>query len=209
VGNTTSSNAGSIRFNGTHFQGYDGTDWKYLDSTTGGSASKWTASGTSIYNNNTGSIGIGLGVEETPVGKVDARTSSEVVTIRSENSMNNGIGIAGHANTGATAIGTFGTSSNGKGIYGETGNGYAGYFIAHAGTGKGVVVAGGKSGFGTTSPSEMVDVNGAVRVGNTTSSNAGSIRFDGTHFQGYDGTDWKYLDSTTGGSASQMDNFRN
>ncbi len=59
----------------------------------------------------------------------------------------------------------------------------------------------GYIGIGTTNPTEVLDVNGAVRVGNTTNTNAGAIRWDGSNFQGYDGSNWKPLDvqSTSGG----------
>ncbi|RLD52403.1 MAG: hypothetical protein DRI94_03275 [Bacteroidetes bacterium] len=59
----------------------------------------------------------------------------------------------------------------------------------------------GYMGIGRTNPTEVLDVNGAVRVGNTTNTNAGAIRWDGSSFQGYDGSNWKLLDvqTTTGG----------
>ncbi len=56
-------------------------------------------------------------------------------------------------------------------------------------------------GIGTTNPTEVLDVNGAVRVGNTTNTNAGAIRWDGSNFQGYNGSAWVPLDvqTTSGG----------
>ncbi|NBV82889.1 hypothetical protein EBR57_02040, partial [bacterium] len=55
----------------------------------------------------------------------------------------------------------------------------------------------GKVGIGTTSPQQMLDVAGGIRVGTTTANVAGTIRFDGTNFQGYTGSTWKTLDATT------------
>lgn len=52
-------------------------------------------------------------------------------------------------------------------------------------------------GVGTSSPAEKLDVNGAVRIGTTTSTNAGTIRWTGTAFQGYDGTQWINLGGGT------------
>jgi hypothetical protein len=45
-------------------------------------------------------------------------------------------------------------------------------------------------GVGSATPSEKLDINGAVRVGTTSSSNAGTIRWNSPNFQGYDGTQW-------------------
>ena len=58
----------------------------------------------------------------------------------------------------------------------------------------------GNVGVGTTTPLEALDVNGGVRIGNTGSTNAGTIRWTGTDFEGYDGSSWKSLTATGGGS---------
>lgn len=54
-------------------------------------------------------------------------------------------------------------------------------FNANAQTGMGV---------GTNTPAEKLDVNGAVKIGNTSTTNAGTIRWTGTDFEGYDGSQW-------------------
>jgi hypothetical protein len=56
----------------------------------------------------------------------------------------------------------------------------------------------GNVGIGTT-PTEKLDVNGAIRIGNTATSNAGTIRWTGSDFQGYNGTAWVSLTSGAGG----------
>lgn len=49
---------------------------------------------------------------------------------------------------------------------------------------------GGNVGIGTTAPTELLDVNGGIRLGTTSGSNAGTIRWDGTNFSGYNGSAW-------------------
>ncbi len=48
-------------------------------------------------------------------------------------------------------------------------------------------------GIGTTIPAEQLDVAGAVKLGNTTNANAGTVRWTGSDFEGYDGTLWNSL----------------
>ncbi len=52
-----------------------------------------------------------------------------------------------------------------------------------------VETAGVKVGAETT-PVEALDVNGAVKLGTTANSNAGTLRWTGTDFEGYDGSNW-------------------
>jgi hypothetical protein len=58
----------------------------------------------------------------------------------------------------------------------------------------------GYIGINTINPREFLHVDGAILVGNTTNSNAGAIRYTGTDFEGYDGTSWKSLTASGGGS---------
>lgn len=53
-----------------------------------------------------------------------------------------------------------------------------------------VISNGGNIGIGTTNPKEKLEVNGAIKVGNTTGTNAGTMRWTGTAFEGFNGTDW-------------------
>ena len=48
-------------------------------------------------------------------------------------------------------------------------------------------------GIGTSSPLEKLDVNGAIRLGTTPNNYAGTIRWTGSDFEGYNGADWKTL----------------
>jgi len=53
----------------------------------------------------------------------------------------------------------------------------------------------GNVGIGTTSPAEKLEVSGAIKIGNTTNTNAGTIRYTGITFEGYDTlrSTWLYL----------------
>ncbi len=62
-----------------------------------------------------------------------------------------------------------------------------------------------KVGIGTTAPLEKLDVDGAVRIGMTTSTttfNAGTMRWTGSDFEGFDGASW--LSLTAQGSGTSL-----
>jgi hypothetical protein len=48
----------------------------------------------------------------------------------------------------------------------------------------------GKVGIGTATPVALVDVNGAIRIGDTAVPNPGTIRFNGEGFEGHNGASW-------------------
>lgn len=56
-------------------------------------------------------------------------------------------------------------------------------------------------GIATAAPQEQLDVGGAIRVGNTTTTNDGTIRYTGSDLEGYVGGGWRSL---TGGSGSSL-----
>ncbi|MFN8288124.1 MAG: tail fiber domain-containing protein [Chitinophagales bacterium] len=61
-------------------------------------------------------------------------------------------------------------------------------------------------GIGTSSmhPLEMLEVNGAVKIGNTTQTHAGTIRYTGTDFEGYVGGIWKSMTAQGGGGTQTL-----
>jgi hypothetical protein len=59
--------------------------------------------------------------------------------------------------------------------------------------------ASGNVGVGVGNPLERLDVAGAIRLGTTIESNAGTIRWTGSDFEGYDGASWKSFTSGGGG----------
>ena len=56
-----------------------------------------------------------------------------------------------------------------------------------------------ETGIGVTVPVQKFDVDGAIKIGNSTTTGAGSIRFTGTDFEGYTSGGWQ---SFTGGGSS-------
>lgn len=62
----------------------------------------------------------------------------------------------------------------------------------------------GNVGIGIADPLEKLQVNGGIMLGNTFSTNAGTIRWTGTDFQGYDGTQWLSLTAAGGGGSTTV-----
>ena len=60
------------------------------------------------------------------------------------------------------------------------------------------ILAAGNVGIGLTTPVELLDVNGGIKLGTSSGTNAGTMRWSGTDFEGYDGSSWQSL--TSGGS---------
>jgi len=55
-------------------------------------------------------------------------------------------------------------------------------------------------GVGTTTPSQRLDVAGGIQIGDTSTAEAGVIRWTGSEFQAYNGTDWNSFGSSGSGS---------
>jgi hypothetical protein len=49
-------------------------------------------------------------------------------------------------------------------------------------------------GIGSPAPLQKLDVNGAIKLGNTSQNAPGTIRYTGSSFEGGDGTNWKALE---------------
>ena len=55
----------------------------------------------------------------------------------------------------------------------------------------------GNVGVGTTSPDQVLDVAGGIEIGNTTNSTPGTIRWTGGDFEGYTGSKWVSLTTSS------------
>lgn len=56
-------------------------------------------------------------------------------------------------------------------------------------------------GIGKLDPLEKLDINGGIKIGTTTNTNSGTIRFTGSSFQGYTGSTWQTFGDITGVTA--------
>ena len=70
-----------------------------------------------------------------------------------------------------------------------------------------VIDANGNVGLGVATPIEKLEVSGGIRIENTATANAGTIRWTGTDFEGYNGTAWQSFTSGTSPAASPWSNF--
>lgn len=60
----------------------------------------------------------------------------------------------------------------------------------------------GNAGIGTLSPAEKLEVAGAIKLGSTSGTQAGTMRWSGTDFEGYDGGSWQSFTETGEGMPS-------
>ncbi len=56
------------------------------------------------------------------------------------------------------------------------------------------LILNGTVSIGNNLASEKLDVEGAIKIGNTITENEGTIRWNGSNFEGYTGSQWKILD---------------
>jgi hypothetical protein len=186
LGTTSTTNAGTLRYTGSDFEGYVGGQWKSL-----------TATSVNSSNYFSGNVGIGTA---TPNEKLEVngniKFGSEYAGLLWPQSLTYSGGIVGDDNFGKRL-----TLFHGNAIVFETGTNVPDY--NHT---KMIIAPSGNIGMGTNSPSEKLDVNGAIRLGTTTASNAGTLRYTGSDFEGYVGGEWKSL-TATGGAGSFSGNM--
>lgn len=67
----------------------------------------------------------------------------------------------------------------------------------------------GNIGIGTITPSQKLEINGAIKLGNTVTPTNGTFRFNGTDFEGYAGGTWQSFTSTTASWVLNSNNLIN
>lgn len=158
IGNTTTNNAGTIRWSGTDFEGNVNGTWTSL--TSAGGSSLWTESGSNIYYN-TGNVGVGT---NNPGAKMDIGIGSS-----------NALGLRVTSSNDAAVTGDHISASS---LRGDT-SAYNLLKLTNSTGTKFIVQGDGKVGIGTTSPSEKLEVLGNIQLTEdlgTTSSGLGEGR---------------------------------
>ena len=165
---------GTIRYTGSDFQGYVNSQWVSL--TADGGSSLWNT-GTNGIDYTSGNVGVGT-------------TATTGATLHVEgNGPSDGIKVTRVGSTVETELwsdgleGGVGTMSNHDFRF-VTNNFFRGEISANGNWGIGT---------GNTNPVEQLDVNGGIKVGNTTGTNQGTIRYNSGDFEGYTGTGWVSL----------------
>jgi len=160
IGNSTTTNAGVIRFDGSDFEGYDGSSWNSFTAG-GGGASPWMTSGSDVYYDG-GDVGIGISNPLVPLHVFDPG----IVTARlvSGNSANNQFDF--YVN-GAASIDdrTFISQQSSQFRFGNNrpGNNFDWWMTPSAGSGRAVMTLEAEDGYlglGTTTPTEMLHITG-------------------------------------------------
>ena len=63
---------------------------------------------------------------------------------------------------------------------------------------RGIITSDARLGLGTITPTEKIDIDGAIRIGTSTGANDGTIRYNGTDFEGRKGGAWASLTAGNG-----------
>ena len=105
------------------------------------------------------------------------------------------------SDTAQSKLGDFGLGGGvGQPLYWLKNIGGTLYFSSTNPAGDRIVIGqDGKVGIGAPGPAEKLEVDGAIKIGTTFNTNAGTIRWTGTDFEGYTGSNWVSLTSGGGG----------
>ncbi len=164
---------------------------------------QWTTVGTDIYNTNTGNVGIGT---TTPGYLLHVSKSMVSPSIRIQNAGGTG-GAAFEMIDDASGADWKFKATNSGGFKIRDHSSALDVMTIESGSAANAIYidAGGNVGLGSTTPLEKLQVSGAIRLGTTASTNPGTIRYTGTHFQGRIASGWLDLDMQSKIRAYQVD----
>ena len=211
LGNSAGSTTGTIRWTGSDFEGYDGSAWQSFTATGGsppaGSSgqtlrhdgSDWIAA-SNLYNNGT-NIGIGTTSPTSPLHivtdyfcgiRIDGTGAGTWTTMQ----------INAPGSTCIPSIELLRQGSMRAAMYVDTDDDWR---LAMPQSG-GLTVDGvtGNLGVGVIDPVQRLDLAGALHLGTTASADAGTIRWTGFDFEGYNGSAWQSFTSTGAGLPSGL-----
>ena len=186
---------------------------------------KGTGSGNQIVLEESTGIMLRISNEATAIGPYIGTTSNHPLTLVSNNSGRMTIATNGNVGIGTTSpqqqlsvaggavidqnnnnIGTsaamlsFGSSSGeGVGSKRTSGTNQYGLDFYTNNLQRMTVTNGGNMGIGTTTPTQKLEVNGAIKIGTTSTASDGSIRYNTNKFEGYNGTSWQSFDQIPSG----------
>ncbi|ROL61223.1 hypothetical protein D9V86_06875, partial [Bacteroidetes/Chlorobi group bacterium ChocPot_Mid] len=220
VGNAENTNAGTIRWSGTDFEGYDGSQWLSFTASstidgsgTLGQVTFWSGPGLLSGSNNlywdaTNSI-LGVGT--------NSPSSTVTIDVLGNARIQGNLEVTGEIDPLSITLqpqNSSPTAVKGKVYYNNTDNKLNVYdgnswkdIDSWSESGGNVYRTSGRVGIGTNTPQERLDLqdisgNGAIVVGNSSASISGIIKFDGFDYYGYIDPNWVSLTTGGGGGGS-------
>ncbi len=188
IGSTSNANSGTIRYTGSDFEGRTASGWRSLTDT--GDPAVWSYNGDDIYFDS-GDVGIGLSSQ--PLANLHIK-DPQVAGLR----LDGDIGQLVYFYEGTFQRGRLGYESNemrliAPGTIGLRTNGN----IEFGSPDRMIIASNGRVAIGPASPQEQLDVDGGIRLANTTEDNEGTIRYTGTDFEARTPNGWTSLTDTS------------
>jgi hypothetical protein len=159
----------------------------------------WVIAGDTLYSAVSGNVGIGISDPRRPLhvkGNADNQRGSIMVTpYELSSDLSSELVLTGF--DGSQGVQMVASGLMEYRFFAIEGGGHT-YLSADYGYGN--VGIGTLLDLGNPDMQEQLVVDGAVKLGNTANTNEGTIRWSGTDFEGYDGSEWKSLTTDAGGS---------
>ncbi len=204
LGTTANSNAGTLRWTGSDFEGYDGSLWQSLTSDGGSTLPSGSSTNTLRHNGANWVAATNLSNDGTNIGINTASPSVPLHIVQPSGQV--ALRVDGY-NASYASIYVNAATAPADPVYGYLrGNTIYGYHYIESDYSWNLnlnsslalhVEPNGWTTFGGVGLAESMNLPGAIRIGNTTGNNAGSIKWTGADFEGYDGASWHSL--TAGG----------